>query len=192
MQHACIKLQKTKICLQCRCFVDTWAELEETSGTDISFLEAQQVHSQYSQLARHSVSWLNEEKWRNSRWTSQNNTSALLYVSIKQSRLKILRYPPLFILRLKFVPGWITQNMLDIIWAMLYYASILQIWQARCLFLFSFVFELPSIFVMLSIVKAQLVNATENCVLNIFCLNFFYRLNYSLSIIFPFGQDEGV
>lgn len=101
MQHACIKLQKTKICLQCRCFVDTWAELEETSGTDIPFLEAQQVHSQYFQLARHSVSWLHEEKWRNSRWTSQNNTSALLYVSIKQSRLKILRYSPLFILRLK-------------------------------------------------------------------------------------------
>lgn len=59
---------------------------------------------------------------------------------------------------------------------MLCYACILQIWQARCLFLFSFAFELPSIFVMLSIVKAQLVNATENCVLNIFSVWIFFTV----------------
>ena len=61
-------------------------------------------------------------------------------------------------------------------------------------FLFHLVFELLDIFrVMVDIVKIQLVSANENCMLNIFfSIRFFYQLNYSLSIPFSFGQDQGV
>ena len=57
-------------------------------------------------------------------------------------------------------------------------------------FLFNFTFELVSFFmVMINSVKIELINATENCRLNIFSVgNFFYQLNHSLSIPFSCGQ----
>ena len=51
-------------------------------------------------------------------------------------------------------------------------------------FLFHFIFELHNILmVMINVVKIESVNATENCLVNIFSVRtFFYQSNYSLSI----------
>ena len=53
-------------------------------------------------------------------------------------------------------------------------------------FLFHFIFEFLSLFmVMRNFVKIKLINATENCLVNIFSVRkFFYQLNFSLSLIF--------
>ena len=60
--------------------------------------------------------------------------------------------------------------------------------------LFHFIFELHSIsMVMINIVKNELINATENCLLNIFSArHFFDQVNNSLSIPFSCDQDQGV
>ena len=70
------------------------------------------------------------------------------------------------------------------------------IWRTLHLFflLFHFIFELHSIsMVMINNVKNELINATENCLLNNFSArHFFYQVNNSLSIPFSCDQDQGV
>ena len=60
--------------------------------------------------------------------------------------------------------------------------------------LFHFNFELLGFFiVMINVMKIELNSATEYYLLNIFFVrNFFYQLNYSLSIALSFSQDQGV
>ena len=52
-------------------------------------------------------------------------------------------------------------------------------------------FKLLSIFVvMINMIEMEPVNTVESCLRNIFSARyFFYQLNYSLSIPFPFDQD---
>ena len=72
--------------------------------------------------------------------------------------------------------------MLGMIWGMLYFLHLYYI--SYIFFLFHFIFELLSIFMlMINIVKIELINPTENCLLSIFTVRkFFYQLNYSLRI----------
>ena len=60
--------------------------------------------------------------------------------------------------------------------------------------LFHLIYELFGIFmVMINIVKIELINATENRLLNISQLEFsFPQMNYSFFIPFSFSQDQGI
>ena len=60
-------------------------------------------------------------------------------------------------------------------------------------FLFNLIFELLGILMVIINIKMELINATENCLLNVFSVrNFYYQLNHSLSILFSFGQNQCV